>query len=346
MVQSSDFYKRLEVSKSASSDEIKKAYRKKALQWHPDKNVGNQDVAEKKFQDISEAYEVLSDAEKRKIYDQYGEAGLRGEVPSDGGTATGPSAADFGGGMPFNFPGGHHRSSKMGGMGPNMGFHFQASDPSKIFEQFFGTANPRDAEQSSMFGHSMFPGGSNGLHHSRQKQARPRPSYTTIECSLEQLYMGDVKKLKISRRVGDHMEEKILEVPIKSGWKTGTKITYAGEGDCLFGQAPQDIVLVVKEKEHEKFTRKGNDLIYTATIALKDALLGQGTLPITTLDGRTILININNVITPESKHVFPGEGMPLQKYPSRRGDLIVHFKLRFPTQLSEEQKRKLKDALE
>lgn len=360
-----DYYQILGVSKNASDSELKKAYRKLALKWHPDKNQDKKEEASKKFQEISEAYDVLSDKEKRQIYDQYGEEGLKA-----GGGAP-PPGAD--GGAGFGGPGGFSSASFSGFPGGGgSSFSFHSTDPSKIFEQFFGTANPQEAENMFGGGFSGFGGGRPGgasVHMngggmddifggmggmngaSGMRRPKPEKLKRELDCSLEQLYTGCTKKLRITRRVFDEHtsqlreEQKVLEIPVKPGWKSGTKVTYEGEGDRLPNRAPQDLVFIIHEKPHPKFKREGDNLIYTAKINLKDALMGEGTLTVKSLDNRSISVPLDGVATPNTKKVIRGEGMPLQKNPSRRGDLIVKFDIQFPTKLSPESKELLKKAL-
>ncbi|CAK4084333.1 unnamed protein product [Aphanomyces euteiches] len=350
-----DYYQVLGVKRDATDDELKKAYRKMALKWHPDKNVNNKEQAQLKFQDVNEAYEVLSDKQKRTIYDQFGEEGLKGGMPGNGGAEAG---AGF-------FPGG--AQSFRSGSFPGGGFSFHSSDPSKIFEQFFGTSNLHEAEGMDpmfMFGNmggmggmggsrrgSSFFGGDPFGDHMPRSSKRPEPLKRDLECTLEQLYTGCTKKLKITRKVYDERsqsmreEEKILEVNVRPGWKAGTKLTYEGEGDLLPGRVAQDIVFIIQEKLHAKFRRENDTLIYTAKITLKDALVGQGTLTIKTLDDRELHLKLDSVVTPTTRKVFVGEGMPNPKDPSRRGDLHVHFDIQFPSSLNTNQVELLRQAL-
>jgi len=155
-----NYYEMLELSSNATESDIKKAYRKLALKWHPDKNPDNQKEAEKRFKEISEAYEVLSDKKKRDIYDRYGSEGLKNATNN-----------------------GHHHSShrdhfefdfdpfSFGGFGSN-GFHFRS--PHDIFEEFFGTRNIFDIFENQMFGHTSFrrPHSTNGSSsHKRHRNA-------------------------------------------------------------------------------------------------------------------------------------------------------------------------------
>jgi len=333
-----DYYQTLGVSKTASEEEIKKAYKKLALKWHPDRNRENTAAAEAKFKEISEAYEVLSDKEKREVYDRFGEEGLKGGVPTGGGGAE----QNFpGGGMPggasFTFRGG------MPG--------FRPGNPEDIFRSFFGGFGMGGMGGSSFdeeedYG---FPGFSQRGFSSRGPHKAP-PIKRTFQCSLEELYTGCTKKMKITKTITDSNSgkkvpvEKILQIDVKPGWKEGTKVTFEKEGDENLGQEPADIVFVLQEKPHERFKREGDDLVYNAHISLKNALTNP-VVEILTLDKRKLRITMPHVVAPGSKEVIQGEGMPIPKLPGQKGRLLIHFNVDFPTSLSEEQKKQLSKIL-
>ncbi|CBI30610.3 unnamed protein product, partial [Vitis vinifera] len=296
-----DYYKILQVDKSSKDEDLKKAYRKLAMKWHPDKNPNNKKEAEAKFKQISEAYEVLSDPQKRAVYDQYGEEGLKGQVPPpDAGVPDGPTM-----------------------------FRFNPRNANDIFAEFFGS-----------FGDS------------RPMSQGPRkapPIENTLPCSLEDLYKGTTKKMKISREIMDASGktipvEEILTIEIKPGWKKGTKITFPEKGNEQPNVIPADLVFIIDEKPHSKFTREGNDLVVTQKITLAEALTGY-TVHLTTLDGRSLSIPINNAIHPNYEEVVPKEGMPIPKEPSKRGNLRIKFNIKFPTRLTAEQKSGIKKLL-
>lgn len=339
-----DYYKILQVDKSATDEDLKKAYRKLAMKWHPDKNPTNKNQAEAKFKQISEAYEVLSDAQKRAVYDQYGEEGLKGQVPP-------PDAGGAGGATYFQT-----------GDGPNV-FRFNPRNANDIFAEFFGFSSPfggmggggggmRGAgtrfSNGGMFGDDIFS--SFGEGRTMSSGPRKAPSIeNTLACSLEELYKGTTKKMKISREIADASGktmpvEEILTIDIKPGWKKGTKITFPEKGNEQPNVTPADLVFIIDEKPHSVFKREGNDLIVTQKISLADALTGY-TAHITTLDGRNLTIPINNVIHPNYEEVVPREGMPIQKDPSRRGNLRIKFNIKFPSRLTTEQKTGIKRLL-
>ncbi|CAD5164712.1 unnamed protein product [Musa acuminata subsp. malaccensis] len=349
-----DYYRVLGVDKSAKDDDLKKAYRKLAMKWHPDKNPNNKKEAEAKFKQISEAYEVLSDSQKRVIYDQYGEEGLKGQVPppgaggfgsgSDGPTSFrfNPRSADdifaefFGFSSPFGGMGGMSGMSGMGGMGTRGGSRFPGGM----------------GGMGGMFGDDIFGsafGAGEGASMNYQQPRKAAPIENRLPCSLEDLYKGTTKKMKISREIVDASGkimtvEEILTIDIKPGWKKGTKITFPEKGNESPNVIPADIVFIIDEKPHDVFTREGNDLIVTQKISLVEALTGY-TVHLTTLDSRSLTIPINSVIHPGYEEVVSREGMPIPKDPSRKGNLRIKFDIRFPSRLTSEQKVGIKRLL-
>ncbi|KAI9296179.1 DnaJ-domain-containing protein [Neoconidiobolus thromboides FSU 785] len=329
-----DYYQILGVSKSSSEDEIKKAYRKLALKWHPDRNKDNLDAATKKFKEISEAYEVLSDKKKRDIYDQFGEDGLKGSGGEGG----------FPGGFPANgfpgFSGGSFNFSTGGGRGRG----FNPSNPQSIFEQFFGGGgggHPFMDMDDSPFGGM---GGMGGQH--RRSPTKPAPLSHNLSLSLEDLYNGVTKKLKVTRKLrSGGTSEKVLEVVVKPGWKAGTKVKFQNEGDELSNGLNQDIEFVVQEKPHPLFKREGDNLKHNVDLTLSEALCGFEK-SIATLDGRSLRIASSQVVRPYQESRLPGEGMPISKRPGAKGDLIIQYNIKFPTSLTETQRTAVKRALE
>ncbi|CAM6059021.1 unnamed protein product [Sphagnum tenellum] len=350
-----DYYNVLKVGKTATEDDLKKAYRKLAMKWHPDKNPNNKKEAEAKFKQISEAYEVLSDPQKRQIYDQEGEEGLKGQVPPPGAAAQGfgngagnafrfnPRNAEdifaefFGAASPF---------SGMGGMGgrPSRGGPFGDG----VFGGFSGGENAfRTSDGGQTF--RTFTDGGGPSHMGQQQPRKAAPVENKLLCSLEELYKGSTRKMKISRSIADVSGktmpvEEILTIEVKPGWKKGTKITFPEKGNEQPNLVAADLVFVIDERPSDVFKRDGNDLIVTQKIPLVEALTGT-TVSLTTLDGRTLNVSIPDVISPGYERVLPKEGMPIAKEPGRRGNLRIKFDIDFPTRLTAEQKAGLKRLL-
>lgn len=348
-----DYYKILGISKTASEDDIKKAYRKMALKYHPDKNKASD--AESKFKDIAEAYEVLSDKKKRDVFDKYGEEGLKGGIPGSGGGG----------------------SSGMHTDGPQFSYTF-SSDPRETFAQFFGTSDP-----FSMFmgtdtglGGSMFdrmdvdddpmhfmggrmggPGTRRAFSFSphdtsKMKKSQDPAIVRDLYVSLEEINQGVTKKMKITRNVINpetkqfKKEEKILTIQVKPGWKEGTKVTFEKEGDQAHGKIPADIVFMIRDRPHQVFKRDGSNLSFTTKVTLRDALCGTR-ITVPTLDGPKIYLDYSHdIIRPQTVKRLQGRGLPYPKDPSRRGDILVHFDIQFPNQLTESAKEILRNELD
>jgi len=344
-----DFYKLLGVPRNASEDEIKKAYRKMALKYHPDKNKSP--GAEEKFKDVAEAYEVLSDKKKKDVYDRYGEEGLKGNMGGGNGGAGGP-----------NFTYTYH------------------GDPRATFAQFFGNNNPFE----QFFSQGMGPGGNvffseemnngqgmygmpHGMGQSRPGAFRsqsfhtgsPKPSAKRqdpavehdLYVTLEDIARGCTKKMKISRKVMNpdnvtsRREDKVLTINVKPGWKAGTKITFQREGDQGPGKIPADIVFIIRDKPHPLFKREDANIRHACSVKLRDALCGT-VVEVPTLTGEKVPIDLTrDIVKPNSVRRLQGRGLPHPKEPSRRGDLIVSFDIKFPDQLTSSAKEILASIL-
>ncbi|KAI0264357.1 hypothetical protein BC834DRAFT_882627 [Gloeopeniophorella convolvens] len=375
-----DYYKLLGVSKDASDEDLKRAYKRMALKWHPDRNSGSEE-ASKKFKEISEAFEVLSDKNKRAVYDQFGEDGLKGGGPSPGAGAGGNPFAGFGG-----FPGGGSTftfTSTPGGKGG-----YAPSDPMKVFESFLsnmgmggmsgmgsmpGMSGMRGGmfdEDDDMMGSSQFssfggkggrmPGGMGGMggapRRSQTSFAQPppksEPSEITrpLKLSLEDLYGGTTKHMKVSRRRLDgSTEEKVLEIAVLPGWKQGTKIRFPRAGNEAPDGTSPDLVFVVEDKPHSRFTRDGDNLIAKVQIPLVEALTNESGAKkqLEHLDGRKLQVPVPpGVVKPGQETRVAGEGMPIRKKGvTSKGDLLVRWDVTFPDRLTAGQKEGLRKVL-
>lgn len=347
-----DYYKILGVSKDASEDDLKKAYRKMALKYHPDKNKSP--GAEEKFKEIAEAYDVLSDPKKREIFDKYGEEGLKGGVPGGGGSGGGFSGGQ-GGTYHYTFTGDPHETFRMffGEDNPFGGFFGMGGGPRGGNMFHFGGSGGDDQmdvddDPFAQFGRG--PSTSFGRAPMSRRKHQDPAVVKDLQVSLEEVLNGTTKKLKITRKVlnpdgrSTRVEDKILQIDVKPGWKSGTKITFPKEGDQTPHNIPADIVFVIKDKPHPTFTRDGQDLHYKAKISLRDALCGT-TINIPTLGGRKIPLNLTDVIKPGSQRRIQGEGLPFAKQPTRKGDLVIEFDIRFPEKIPPGARDILKDCI-
>ncbi|XP_053953130.1 dnaJ protein homolog 1 isoform X2 [Anastrepha ludens] len=339
-----DFYKILGINRNANDDEIKKAYRKLALKYHPDKNKTPE--AEEKFKEIAEGYEILSDKKKRDIYDQYGEEGLKGGIPG------GPGEQE-GGSRTYQFHGDPRATfAQFFGSSDPFGIFFSSSDPSRMFGDsqniFMATGNDDDI-YSQMGGGGAFRSQSFNAQPNRKRQQQDPPIEHNLYVSLEEVDKGCVKKMKISRMSiasgQQRKEEKVLNITVKPGWKAGTKITFQKEGDQTMSKLPADIIFIIRDKPHPLFKREGSDIKYNAQISLKQALCGT-VVQVSTLQGDRITVNSQGeIIKPNTVKRIPGRGLPFPKEPTRRGDLLVAFDIKFPDTLPTGTKDLLSDIL-
>ncbi|CAH1169750.1 unnamed protein product [Phaedon cochleariae] len=319
-----DYYKILGISKNASDDDVKKAYRKLALKYHPDKN--NAPGAAEKFKEVAEAYEVLSDKKKRDVFDAYGEEGLKNGVPGGGTNDFGTS------GFTYTFHG----------------------DPRATFAQFFGNTNPFQdffagfndaAENNDPFSHFFH------LTTNRRSPSvkQDPPIEHDLYVALEDIAKGCTKTMKINRKVLKNgrleREDKMLTINVQPGWRAGTRVSFRKEGDQGPDRIPADIVFIIKDKPHDIFKRCGSDIRFTASVSLREALCGVY-VDVPLLGGGYVTLDYTSeVIGPESSRRLAGKGLPYPKESSKRGDLVVDFNVRFPNQLPDRTKKILADVL-
>uniref|UniRef100_A0A087YNM4 DnaJ heat shock protein family (Hsp40) member B13 n=1 Tax=Poecilia formosa TaxID=48698 RepID=A0A087YNM4_POEFO len=317
-------------------------YRRLALKFHPCKNkeAGSREI----FYQLSEAYDVLSDARKKATYDKFGEEGLKGGIPVE--------------------------CTSSGAWSSKYTYH---GIPDKTFKQFFGGDNPFAGEKSAFkvyivpfvfnskllnFLCFVFPADfytiESGLQFSSLvvgvEKKQDSPIERDLPLSLDDLFHGCIKKIKISRRVMNEdgetssIKDKILTIEVKPGWTEGTRIVFTKEGDQGPNCIPADIVFIVREKPHHLFTRQLSDLLYKARISLEMALTGFSVV-VETLDDKLLTIPINDIVHQSYKKVLSGEGMPLPQDPTQRGNLILTFDIEFPEKLSADSKQLIKQAL-
>ncbi|KAL9272653.1 DnaJ homolog subfamily B member 13-like protein [Drosera capensis] len=349
-----DYYNVLKVNRNATDDDLKKSYRRLAMIWHPDKSKSdNKRESEAKFKQISEAYDVLSDPVKRRIYDSYGEEALKsGVVPPR--SASADPRARRGDGNGFGNAGNGGSS-----------FRYNARDADDIYAEFFGESNGGGGGRRDRYFKTTTRNSGGGMRKGETVEKE-------LSCCLEELYKGSKRNIRISRTITDssgflfvvqlvfldirycdsavrsgisvRTKVEILPIEIKPGWKKGTKVTFPEKGNEEPGVIPADIVFVINEKPHPVFRRDGNDLLVDLEITLLESLTGK-TFEITTLDGRCLPLEITSIIKPGFELVVPDEGMPISKQPGKKGSLKFRFKVKYPSRLSEEQKAALRRVL-
>lgn len=335
-----DYYNILKVNRNATLEDLKKSYRRLARTWHPDKNPTGGAEAEAKFKQITEAYEVLSDPEKRAIYDQYGEEGLKGVPP----------------------PGSQSRTSTAAGPSGPSNFRYNPSDADDLFAEFMASNKPYSFDQDRMHfqprshwtsaknNRSEAPSASQKESSTRTSQLeKPPPVEKTLLCTLEELYNGTKRKMKITRNVTKpdgkvEVETEVLPVEVLPGWKRGTKITFPNKGDRLHGQLPQDLTFVIDLKPHDVYILEGNNLLVNQEIPLVDALAGT-TINLKTLDGGSLPVRVEEVVRPGHEIVIENEGWPIRKEPGKKGNLRIKFDVTFPTRLSLSQRAAIRSIM-
>ncbi len=304
-----DYYEILGVKKDSSTQDIKKAYRKMAMKYHPDRNKGDKE-SEEKFKKISEAYAVLSDPEKRKQYDTYGDSGFQQRYSQEDifrGFDLGDILKEFGlGGMRGNF-----RTS--GGQG-------------SPFETFF-------------FHSGGGPGqGRTSYQTSAQQPVKGSDLAYELSVSLNEVLSGSEKTISLRR--GNKTENVSVKIP--RGIKEGQKLRLAGKGSpSPYGGPPGDLFLNIKIQPHPLFIRDDNNLIVEQRIPFSKACLGSE-ISVQSLEGRELKVKVPAGIQPHSKLRLKGHGLPAGKT-GGRGDIYVKITVDVPKHLTNEQKKLVKE---
>ena len=328
-----DPYQVLGVSRDASNDEIKKAYRKLAKKYHPDSNPNDKE-AEKRFKEVTEAYNVLSDKEKKKLYDQFGHAGLDPNGPFANGGAYGTSGNYTGAGGSRNSYA--YRSPD----GTYQEFHFEGGDMNDIFGDMFGDIFHHTHSGSSAGARSGFGNGfGNGFSGQNYKQ-KGEDLHTEIDVSFHDAAFGCDKVIHLTNPSTGQTQS--LQVHIPAGIDDGKSVRLKGKGHPGIGGGPAgDLFLKVHIQNSTAFTRKGLDIYTTKRVPFTTAALG-GEALVSTLDGQ-VLCKVRPGTQSGSKIRLKGKGIVSMQNPSVHGDLYVTIQIDVPKNLSPEAQKKLKE---
>lgn len=364
MSEKRDYYEVLEVPKTATAEEIKKAYRKQAIKYHPDKNPGDK-AAEEKFKEAAEAYEVLSDPQKRQRYDQYGHAGMGGASGFSGG---GMSMDDifahfgdiFGGGSFGSFFGGGFGGSRRGGPQTrvNKGSNLRVKVKLTLAEVANGVTKKIKVNKYVACDKCGGTGAFDSNSYSNCSTCHGSGVVTRITNTI----LGQMQQSSVCPNCGGDgriitrrctncggegivQKEDIVTLNIPAGVADGMQLSVGGKGNAArHGGINGDLLVVIQEEEHPELIRDGNDLIYSLFLSMPDAILGT-TAEIPTVDGR-VKIKIDPGTQSGKILRLRGKGIPeINGY--GRGDLLVNIQVWTPQSVTRDEAKiieKLKES--
>jgi molecular chaperone DnaJ len=351
-----DFYEILEVSKSASADEIKKAYRKKAIQFHPDKNPGDKQ-SEEKFKEAAEAYEILSDAQKRQRYDQYGHAGVGGASGGGGFNGGGMNMDDifshfgdifgghFGGGGFGGFGGGQ----RGGGQRVRKGSDLRVKVKLTLAEIAVGVEKKIKVKKQVACSHCSGTGAEAGSSSTTCTTCNGQGRVTRVQNTiLGQMQTaaecptcngeGKIVKDKCKHCSGEGVvrEDEVITINIPAGVMEGMQLSVSGKGNAARrGGVNGDLLVLVEEEAHPELIRDENDLIYNLLLTVPMATLG-GSIEVPTVEGK-VKVTIAPGTQPGKVLRLRGKGLPsVNRYGT--GDLLVNIGVYIPENLNKEEK--------
>ena len=348
-----DYYEVLGVSKSADATEIKKAYRKLALKYHPDKNPGDKE-AEEKFKEAAEAYDVLSNEEKRHRYDQFGHAGVGGA--GQGGFGGGMSMDDifsqfgdifgsFGGFSGFGGFGGGRGSRRV-----NRGTNLRVKVKMSLQEIATGIEKKIKVKKYVACQHCNGTGAKDGKSYSTCSTCKGSGQVTRVQntilgamqttstcptCEGEGKIINE--KCTFCNGEGVLMSEEVISINIPAGVAEGMQLSLSGKGNAARrGGVNGDLIVLIEEEEHPELVRDGNDLLYNVFIGYPEAVLGE-TVEIPTIEGK-VKVKIEAGTQPGKILRLWGKGLPdVNGY--GKGDLLAKVNVWIPKNLSKDEKK-------
>lgn len=356
-----DYYEVLGVSKSADATEIKKAYRKLALKYHPDKNPGDKE-AEEKFKEAAEAYDVLSNEEKRRRYDQFGHAGVGGA--GQGGFGGGMSMDDifsqfgdifgsFGGFSGFGGFGGGRSARRV-----NRGTNLRVKVKMNLQEIATGVEKKIKVKKYVACQHCNGTGAKDGKSYSTCSTCKGSGQVTRVQntilgamqttstcptCEGEGKIINE--KCTFCNGEGVLMSEEVISINIPAGVGEGMQLSLSGKGNAARrGGVNGDLIVLIEEEEHPELVRDGNDLLYNVFIGYPEAVLGE-TVEIPTIEGK-VKVKIEAGTQPGKILRLRGKGLPdVNGY--GKGDLLAKVNVWIPKNLSKDERKlveKMKEA--
>lgn len=341
MSEKRDYYEVLGLSKSADEGEIKKAYRKLALKYHPDKNPGDA-AAEEKFKEAAEAYEVLSNPEKKAQYDRFGHAGMGGQGGFGGGMNMDDIFSQFGDIFGGAF-GGSFGGSRSGGTRAVRGTNLRVKMKLTLEEISEGVkkkikVNKLVNAEGVTFKTCTTCNGSGRITRVAQTFLGAMQTQSTCNVCHGAGKMID-KRPSGADENGLKRQEEVIEIDIPAGVEEGMQLSVTGKGNAgPFNGIPGDLIVVIEEVEHEELKRDGENLHYEAFVSFIDAVLGE-TIEIPTISGKA-KIKVDPGTQSGKVLRLKGKGLPnIQGY--GQGDLFVHINIWTPAKVSKEEKEML-----
>ncbi len=349
-----DYYEVLGVSKTASEDEIKKAYRQIAIKYHPDRNPGNKE-AEEKFKEAAEAYNVLHDPQKRQQYDQFGFSGPMGGGGFDGFGGASMNMDDIFS-MFGDIFGGHGFGgfgSRRGGRPQHRGSDLRLKVRLTLEEINQGVTKKFKVRKDTTCTHCHGTGAEDGSSHETCPTCHGSGVITHTTQSIFGMMQtqgvcptcqgeGQIIKNKCHQCQGTGVEkgEEVVEINIPAGVAEGMVVNVPGKGNAgPHGGIPGDIQVFIEEEENKTFIRDGNDLVYNLLLDFPTATLG-GEVDIPTIDGKSLKVKIDSGTQPGKTMRLRNKGLPaVQGYGSGRGDLVVNISIYVPKTLSRDERK-------
>ena len=331
-----DYYDVLGINKNADDKTIKKAYRKLAKRYHPDINPGDTN-AETKFKEVTEAYEILSNPEKRKLYDRFGPAAFDGTGAAQSGAYD--NAGDF---RDFGRNGDFHRAYHSNNGNGYQEFHFEGGDMGDIFENFFGggfknSGFKGDFHQNGNYKDAFYQ--NRDFERGQSYQTKGSDAHAEINVSFDAAAFGKKETIHLKDESG---KLQTLEVNIPAGIETGQSIRLKGKGSPGYhGGAAGDLLLKVTVEDKPGYKREGQNLYNTVSIPFITAVLG-GDVTVQTIYGN-VRCNIKPGTQSGSKLRLRGKGLVSMKNSSVHGDQYTTVQVQVPRNLTPEAKRKLKE---
>jgi len=349
---SQDYYELLGVSRTASPDDIKKAFRKIAMQHHPDRNPGNKE-AEKKFKDANHAYDILKDPEKRAAYDRYGPAAFEGGAGPGGPGGFHAQGFDFGSVFGdifdemFGGAGARGRGGRADTRGQDLRFNLEIT----LEQAFAGTEAtvrvPSSVACEACRGSGAEPGSKPHqcpTCHGRGR-LRAQQGFFTVERTCPACHGGGQvidKPCRTCMGQGRVRREKTLKVNIPPGVEDGTRIRLSGEGEAGARGGPAgDLYVFLSVRRHQLFEREGADIHCRVPISMVQATLGGG-IEVPTLDGKMARVNIPSGTQAGHQFRLRGKGMPVVRS-SLHGDMYIEIAVETPVNLTAKQKELLRE---